>query len=217
MEKLRIIPYRDLAAAPAGDPFTVSINPEKLTFARSVKFNEGDTPTTKRTVTQFQGFDTDTMSFELVIDGTGVASSTEKVADELKKLQDCLYEYDGQIHKPHYLKITWGQDSKFVCHLKSMNIQYTLFKSTGDPLRAKVTLTFLEYTDVKEAEAIYNSNSPDMTHVRTISEGDHLPQMCQEIYGDMKYYIPVARVNGLTNFRNLTVGTQLVFPPLKKA
>lgn len=217
MEKLKIYPYRDLSAAPAGSPFEVSINPEKLTFARTVKFNEGDTPTTKRTVTQFQGFDTDTMNFELVIDGTGIASETNSVDEELQKLQDTLYEYDGEIHKPHYLKITWGQNNKFVCHLKTMNIQYTLFKSNGDPLRAKVALSFLEYTDVREAEAIYNSSSPDMTHVRTVTEGDHLPQMCQEIYGDMKYYIPVARMNGLTNFRNLPVGTQLIFPPLKKA
>ena len=40
--------------------------------------------------------------------------------------------------------------------------------------------------------------------------------MSKKIYGDSKYYLEVARVNQLTNFRKLTPGQELLFPPLEK-
>jgi hypothetical protein len=39
--------------------------------------------------------------------------------------------------------------------------------------------------------------------------------MCQQIYGDPRYYLQVARFNGLKNYRRLAVGQELLFPPLK--
>jgi hypothetical protein len=41
--------------------------------------------------------------------------------------------------------------------------------------------------------------------------------MCNSIYGSSAYYIEVARANGLTDFRDLVVGSQLLFPPLRDA
>jgi hypothetical protein len=40
--------------------------------------------------------------------------------------------------------------------------------------------------------------------------------MCYRIYGDAKYYVEVARFNSLNDFRNLTEGMQIKFPPLAK-
>ncbi len=40
--------------------------------------------------------------------------------------------------------------------------------------------------------------------------------MCYRIYGDPKYYLEVAKVNGLGNFRFLKPGTDLIFPPIEK-
>ena len=48
-----------------------------------------------------------------------------------------------------------------------------------------------------------------------VKEGDHLSLMTQRMYGDPKYYLQIAQVNGLTNYRKLKVGQPLLFPPLK--
>jgi len=61
-----------------------------------------------------------------------------------------------------------------------------------------------------------NNSSPDLTHVRKVKAGDTLPLMCYRIYGDPKYYIQVAKVNGINNFRKLTAGTDIFFPPISK-
>jgi hypothetical protein len=57
--------------------------------------------------------------------------------------------------------------------------------------------------------------SPDVSHQIEIKEGDTIMSLCEEIYGDSKYYIEVARINGLKSIRNLKLGSLLYFPPLK--
>ena len=68
----------------------------------------------------------------------------------------------------------------------------------------------------KKRVAKENNNSPDLTHRRTVKAGDTLPLMCYQIYGDSKYYLQVAEVNDLGNFRSLTPGQNILFPPLEK-
>ena len=55
------------------------------------------------------------------------------------------------------------------------------------------------------------------SRVQVPKHGDTLPQLCFAIYGDPRYYLQVAAENGLTNFRDLSPGDNLVFPPIDKA
>jgi len=48
-----------------------------------------------------------------------------------------------------------------------------------------------------------------------VRDGDTLPLLCERIYGDSRYYMAVARFNGLRQFRALTPGMALHFPPLE--
>ena len=40
--------------------------------------------------------------------------------------------------------------------------------------------------------------------------------MTDRLYDDPTYYLQVARANGLTNFRRLRTGSDLVFPPVRE-
>ena len=102
----------------------------------------------------------------------------------------------------------------FFGRLESMATQYTLFKPSGDPLRAKVDLGFTGFMSTKEAELVSNRSSPDLSHRIEVRQGDTLPLLCSRIYGDPLYYLDVARFNGLSDFRRLTPGAKLHFPPL---
>ena len=53
------------------------------------------------------------------------------------------------------------------------------------------------------------------SHRVLVKEGDTLPLLCHEIYGDAWYGPQVARFNHLADFRRLVPGTQLHFPPLE--
>ena len=79
-----------------------------------------------------------------------------------------------------------------------------------------MTATFVATTDKKTESKEKNNSSPDLSHVKLAKRGDTLPLMCQDIYGDVNMYLEVARVNGITNFRDLEPGTEILFPPIKK-
>ncbi|MFC0182645.1 hypothetical protein ACFFJX_08770 [Pseudarcicella hirudinis] len=40
--------------------------------------------------------------------------------------------------------------------------------------------------------------------------------MSYKIYEDPRYYLQVARANGLTNFRKLQAGSKIYFPPFDR-
>jgi nucleoid-associated protein YgaU len=96
-----------------------------------------------------------------------------------------------------------------------MTVDYTLFRASGEALRAKVAMNFVSFaTQVEEALRAQRS-SPDMTHVVTVRAGDTLPLLCQRIYRDASKYVEVARLNDLDGFRALEPDTVLRFPPMR--
>ena len=100
--------------------------------------------------------------------------------------------------------------------LTNVDVAYTLFDNNGAPLRAKINATFSETVADDYRVKEEKNKSPDLTHVRTVTEGDTLPLMTKRIYGDSKFYMQVAEANGLKNFRNLRPGDQIYFPPIIK-
>jgi Uncharacterized protein containing LysM domain len=122
---------------------------------------------------------------------------------------------DGDTHQPRYLKLTWG-DLIFKCRLASVVINYSLFDNSGIPLRAELDTEFTGDIETSERLKKENKSSPDLTHSRMVKVGDQLPLMCEAIYGSANYYLKVAKINGLRNFRDLKPGQELFFPPLEK-
>ena len=74
--------------------------------------------------------------------------------------------YNGDIHRPNYLKVVWGTLQVKRCVLKSATIVYKMFKPDGVPLRAVITATFTDNSDDQTRVAITQDQSADLTHVR---------------------------------------------------
>ena len=96
-----------------------------------------------------------------------------------------------------------------------MDRNYTLYSSEGEPLRAELDFVFVGFISAEEQASIANRSSPDLTHIIEVKAGDTLPNLCLKIYRNANYYIDIARINNLSNFRALVPGTALIFPPLK--
>ena len=149
----------------------------------------------------------------MFFDGTGIISK-DKVDDQIKEVKDLVYQYNGDIHEPNYIRVYWGTQSLFQGRLKSWNVNYTMLDMDGTPLRAEATAVLLASVSAKKKALEEKKNSSDLTHVRTVLDGDNLPLMCYRIYGDSSYYIKVAQHNGLTNFRAIKPGDVITFPPV---
>jgi hypothetical protein len=165
---------------------------------------------------------------KLLFDGTGVVandkfpgsnllglSEAEPVADQIARFKSIVFEYDGTKHSPNLLQVQWG-DFIFKGKLKDLTITYTLFNPDGTPLRAKADCKFVESIDDALRAAKEKAESPDLTHIRVVKEGDNLPLMAHRIYLDPSYYMEVARANRMRSIRSLQTGMQVHFPPVKK-
>lgn len=138
------------------------------------------------------------------------------VMDELEKFKKVVLYYNGDEHSPRVVNLLWGKLT-FDGKLSSLDINFKVFKPDGTPLRAVATTNFIDAQTEKQWNDKYKPNSPDLTHIRQVMEGDTLPLMAYRIYGDASYYLEVARVNNIVNFRNLRPGDKIKFPPLNKS
>lgn len=200
--------------------FSVMINPAEFSHERAIGYNRPKVQGRARTQLKFSGVNPDSVGFSIVLDGTGAVpparpgAAVRAVKDQMDSLLGVVYAYVGERHEPSHVRLLWGS-LIFFGRLSSMSTQYTLFKPSGDPLRAKVTMKFEGSMSKSEEQLVANRSSPDLNHLVVVKEGDTLPLLCNSIYGDPTYYPEVARFNELVEFRALTPGTTLRFPPLE--
>jgi hypothetical protein len=216
LERMIIRAYAspDCSGDPVGE-FEAYVNPTELTMGFEVEYDEAQGAGTTQSRMNFKKMKPGDTSVAFFLDGTGANGRPLDVQQKVEEFQT-VCGYNGDIHRPNYLKIGWGTLTVKRCVLKSASVVYKLFKPDGVPLRAIITAVFVDSTDDQTRVAMAQDQSPDLTHVRLVKAGDRLPQLCQEIYGDPKLYVLVAAQNGLDDFRNLKPGTRLIFPPLEK-
>ncbi|UXX77733.1 hypothetical protein N7E81_10165 [Reichenbachiella carrageenanivorans] len=218
--KVKFIAYSDeKGKEKKGTPYEVKINPASISHNKSIAYTtEEQVKGSIDRTHAFKHINAETISLEIVIDGTGAGGAlnvVEDVSEEIKKLEEVVYHYDGEMHETNYVGIVWG-DLMFFGRLTNLDFAHTLFKPSGQPLRTKVKMSFVSSKGMSAQALEMNVSSPDLSHLVTVTIGDTLPLMCQRIYKSSQYYLQVARLNGLTDFRNLEPGRQLLFPPIKK-
>ncbi|SEG25371.1 CIS tube protein [Algoriphagus boritolerans] len=148
-------------------------------------------------------------AFDLIKEDKHVDRAIQKFLEITQKIQ-------SPSHKPNFLQINWGA-FQFRGVLEKATINYKLFNGAGLPIRATIAASFKQSISRQEQAAEAGRTSPDLTHIRVVKAGDTLPIMCLRIYGTSEYYLEVARANKLTNFRNLSIGQEVFFPPLAKS
>ncbi len=216
LEKLLIKSYdqADYSGEPIGE-FRAFINPNEITMAYEMEYDSAQGSGTTGSRMEFKKVKPGDLALTFFIDGTGANGVLVDVQEQVDLFQT-VTGYNGDIHRPNYLKVTWGTLQIKRCVLKSASIAYKLFKPSGIPLRAVISANFTDNSDDETRVAFAQDQSPDLTHMRIIKDGDTLPLMCYRIYGSPHHYIEVAKANGLDNFRQLVPGEQLFFPPLEK-
>ncbi|HLA54082.1 MAG TPA: hypothetical protein VK618_12275, partial [Flavitalea sp.] len=134
-----------------GPSFSTPINPETFTKTSNIKLDTTTGHGSPGTTSKYVATAPEELKIEFVLDGTKTMEGyTAKyvdleVTDQIKEFTKCVYQYVGKIHRPMFLIVRWGSEIRFPCVLSDMDINYSLFKPNGNPLRAKVTATFIKY------------------------------------------------------------------------
>ena len=217
LEKLQVQAYSapDYAESSLIDRFEAYVNPNEITLAYEMEYDSAQGSGTTGSRMDFKKVKPGDLSLSFFLDGTGANGVKIDVQEQVEKFQT-LTGYNGDIHRPNYLKVAWGTLQVKRCVLKSASIAYKLFKPDGTPLRATIAATFVDAVEDQTRVALAQDSSPDLTHVRVIRAGDSLAALCQQIYGDPALYLKVARANDLDGVRHVAAGTRVRFPPLQK-
>ena len=224
LEKMLILAFADSkkvgdgGISNADDKFEALINPETYTLEYKVKTAEGQGQGTSSVQTKFAYTIPEELTFDFLFDNTGIINGKpqkDNISEEVKHFRELLFKYRGTSHEPYHLKLVWG-NLVFQGRATELGMTYKLFNPGGHPIRAVAKVKFKGSIEEDQRKAREARQSPDLTHRYKVKAGDTLPLMCHRIYGDPKYYLDVARANGLHDFRSLRPGTNLVFPPLQK-
>lgn len=198
-----------------GDPYTCMINPDSIKWNRAVEYAEEQPPDSSTPSQRYKHSPGDRLNFDIVIDCTGIVDGTRTdMTKETSALENIIFTYQGAIHRPNYVIVRWGENFSFRGVLTSYDTSYTLFRPDGTPLRAKISLGFSQYVSPSTRKKKEKQESPDVTHLVTVMEGNTLPQLCDEVWNTDKYCVQVAKYNNLNKFRNLKGVQQLIFPPI---
>lgn len=227
--KLKIVAYEDVDfTTETGEEFTVMYNPN--TFSQSyTSVWVDETPQGGIAETQsYRRLKSKSVSFDFLFDGTSVSGVGNTSIDlnpavgEVGYVQEQIDDFleitqglNSSTHEPNFLQLSWGT---FIFNgvMSNATVTYKLFHSSGTPLRASINATFKQSVSRTEQAAEARRQSPDLTHFRLVKEGETLPLIAKKVYGDSRFYLEIARVNNINNFRKLKVGQKLVLPPIDK-
>jgi hypothetical protein len=209
--------------------FKALVNPEGYTRSYKIKYKDQQASGTKSQELKFEKVEPEDLDLEFLFDKTGALPGTFKATDDagiqeegkqgvwpdIETFKKVVYDYKGELHRPPFLMITWGE-LVFKCVLREMTIQFKLFRPDGTPIRAVAKAKFTSTVENELRVRDQGDKSPDITHTRVVKAGDTLPMLCYEVYQDARYYLQVAKANNLISFRNLEEGMRLKFPPIQK-
>lgn len=215
LAKLRIEPFLDEGfSSPAGPSWQALFNPTQLALSRKNKYNKTASQNASTPDTSYAGGEADQLTLDLFFDGTGVIEQTQTVAERVVAFMHFI-EFHGEKHEPYRLTVRWGNFA-FYGVLTQADVTYTLFDRAGEPLRATVKATFMQVQAPAQRQALERRTSPDLYQTWLVSDGDRIDLIANEVYGDPRWWRPLAAANRLRNPRVLEVGSVLLLPPMVK-
>lgn len=126
-------------------------------------------------------------------------------------------ERDLKKPQPPVCEVSWGKgpppgsDFPFTGVISNLTEKFTLFTSDGVPVRATLTVVFMEFLDPEKDK---RQIDPELT-TRVIKQGDTLSSIAAEVYHNPNLWRAIAEANQLDDPRQLQVGQRLIVPKLR--
>jgi hypothetical protein len=196
------------------DSIDFQFNPRDLTFAKTAswaretaKGNQWSGPP------QYKGPNPSKLTLEMFFDAS--ARQDNSVVEAVEKLFSCCVPTDESYQKkkgsPPWVRFRWGTLTGFLYYVASVSVKYTLFTSTGTPIRATCTVTLEELAgEPPKGNPTSGGLTPRRVHVLTA--GETLAGVAYGEYGDPARWRDVARVNEIDDPLRLRPGTRLLLP-----
>lgn len=192
-------------------------NPSQLSISRSAQWKVTPTAAVRDGAKpEFMGPEPRSMTVEIFLDSSDRPTSNtvlKKVASLLKCCQVTAKSLAVKQPSPPWVVFQWGSFStaRFTAYVSSVTASYTLFGTTGVPLRATCQVQLRE---IPQKTGRQNPTSGALTaqRVHQVVAGDSLQSLAFREYGDANAWRTIAEANGIDNPAHLPTGTELILP-----
>jgi len=200
--------------APIGS-IAFQLNPKELTMTKTASWKpEKQKKASSAPPASYQGPEAQKLSVEMFFDDTQNAKG-DSVVTRVEKLFSACVPTDesrqGEHPSPPWVRFKWGVLTGFVGYVKSVSAKYTLFSSTGTPLRAVCTVV-LDEIAAEPGKQNPSSGGLRPRRVHTVREGDTLAAIAYREYGNPAMWRQVAEVNGIDDPMRLIRGRSVFLP-----
>ena len=203
-----------------GEKVPVMFNPEEYTLNKDNNFAQHTIPGLRAPLLQFTHGNMRTLEMELFFDTYEMHRHGSRVlnqaGEDVRKLTNKvvnLLNINSATHAPPVLLVTWASLS-FTCVLARASQKFILFRDDGTPVRARLTVTFNEFTNAEREAKEVNRQTADFTKLHVVKQGETLSAIAHLHYENAQNWRPLAIVNDLDNPRALLAGQELQIPSL---
>ena len=207
---------------PSGDTeIECMFNPTEYRLTQTLNVTRNQTPATDGGTPEFSGTNAMTLTTQLFFDDFASADGdvTPTITRLLSWTRPTPASRDKKKPCPPLVSFKWGgnpQLDDFSGYLKSVIINYTVFRKDGTPVQAKVDVT-IEGQPEQIGGQNPTSRSINSRRVHTMIEGDTLQSVAYAELGKPGYWRAIAELNGIDDPLRLSAGTALLIPTLADA
>lgn len=205
----------------------VMFNPSEYNLQTGVNYSSINVPGMDGPITQYISGMQDTLTVQLMFStyqpprydpaqNKVVAVSDSEMTDvtkHTKKIYD-LTKIIGALHRPPVCTFKWGS-LQFKGVVTDVRQRFTMFLSSGKPVRAVVDVTFKSLINPLTSSKFAPFESPDRTKYRVLDESSSLWQLAYEEYGDADKWKVIAAANGIADPFSIKAGMEIRLPPIK--
>jgi len=207
-------------------PFDVLFNPTEYSISKSNEWKFEKVTGTAFTPPAFGGGNPRELTLNLLLDASllGKTQHVRGITDQLFRMMEVPGGSSGGSSSaaPPFITFTWGSETTFKSVCTSLTVAYKLFRPNGDPIRADVKMTLKQAEPASTASSTGANRGTNPTTranaghgVHTVKDGDSLPSIAYDTYGDATVWRAIADVNGIENPMHLRRGSALSLPKLE--
>ncbi|WP_067463753.1 CIS tube protein [Actinomadura macra] len=191
-------------------------NPAQLELSKSANWRYSPAVATRAGAqVEFLGSEQQGLNLEIFLDASDRPGHI-RVRDEVEALFSCLRPAPSSLPdrgSPPWVIFEWGEFTtvRFVAYVRQVSASYTLFSSTGAPVRAVCQVSLEEIPQDTPGQ---NPTSGALTarSVHRLVAGDTLQSLAWLEYGDATEWRVIAEANGIDDPMRLAPGRELLLP-----
>ncbi|MFJ8008392.1 CIS tube protein [Streptomyces fagopyri] len=197
--------------------FNFDFNPSTLSLSRRARWKTTPTAAVRDgSLPEFMGPEPRELTVEVFLDSSGDPTANT-VLKKVEALFSCCEVTTKSIAAKQpstpWVVFQWGSFStaRFTAYVGSVEASYSLFGTTGVPIRATCQVRLHEIPSKTKGQ---NPTSGALTaqRVHRVVAGDSLQSLAWREYGNAAAWRAIAEVNGIDDPSRLSNGTELVLP-----